>query len=131
MNSLTKKLILPLAFSSVFAFNSEAQNFLPGKFKNYREKSKDTLLTFPYYSRSLNNLFLVFSYDLDKDSLWDVAEFFPLKFAEGVIKREKYPAIYLLNLNKDTEPKMLFDRKMDGLNQNEEFYNPEISKTLL
>ena len=97
MKNLTK-LLLPLTLSTVLNFNSKAQDFLPGKFKNYQSNPKDTLLR----KNSSNLTFKISTqnvyYDLDKDSVFDVVEIFLRDQKDGRIS--KNPFFYILNFNR-------------------------------
>jgi len=123
MGKRLNTLLLSFLFTSFSLFS---QDFLPEKFKNYREKA-DSL-----YSKviSLPNIGLanMYFYDVDKDKKSDVEEIYLIKFSPLVnkLEQEKEPLFYILDINGDgciEYGELLIDEKMDGLNGNEQFCN--------
>ncbi len=131
MKNLLSKLI-PLTFFSVFALNSidsKAQDFLPGKFKNYN--AKKILINYDCIVFDEFHFLDVFIYDIDKDSMPDVIEISPSMVKGDSVQTSKYPVAYSLLFENGKRPKFFYDCKMDGWNQNEEIIsNKEISKDI-
>lgn len=128
MKSLVKILLLPLAISSIISLDSKAQDFLPGKFKNYRDKpatlleKEDSL-----YLESIKKYTNMYCFDIDKDDSLDVIEFYLWQEDEnGQPKLSKNPYYYLLFLNGESElPTCILDFYGDGLDDKDKIINDE------
>ncbi len=120
------KLIILLAISSISAFNSinsRAQDFLPGKFRNYQtNKEATSFFSFPKVT-SRGDFFIPKFYDIEGDSILDVIEIYGVDLdSSKILRKREFPAIYLLQLGKDYV-RVLVDTAQNGFNGDEQFYN--------
>jgi hypothetical protein len=121
MKDLTKLLIslsLPLAFA-INPINSKAQDFLPGKFKNYKN---DTIVSFSKEHIAANaegDLFLTKIYDIEGDRIPDVIELY--KINKTSLKVNEFPETYIFYFG-DGNIRLVMDYAQDGL-QKEDFFN--------
>ena len=120
-------LVLGLTLASTSLFS---QNFLPERFKDYREKSLYQVNFFLNYN---GELFNVKAFYLNSDPIADVQELYPCeRDSRGNIKPcSKEPLLYTFNLNgneKWEEGEWFFDPEMDGLNDNELPLNQYLEK---
>ncbi len=124
MRKSLNRLLLPLAFSSMFAINSinsNAQDFLPGKFRNYQDRK---VLIGSYLEKlySDKEVFVKSSiYDIDGDSIPEVLELSLIKIKDDEMIVSENPYAYYLDLDPSNEYlKIFYDPEMDGWNNNEE-----------
>ena len=101
-----------------------SQEFLPERFKNYRETGKELFSEeIPVVSAN-NLLYKLKLYDVDQDSIEDVVEFYLITgYSRKGFKTLNNPRFYHFDFNgngKLEEYEWLIDYKMDGLNGNEE-----------
>lgn len=127
MKKLTN-LILGLTFISSSLFSQE---FLPEKFRDYKEKGKELFPEGVPLINSSNLLYKIRLWDVDQDSLEDVVEFYLVTgYSSKGLKTLSNPRYYYFDLNENHIPEQdewLLDEKMDGLNGNEEliYYKPK------
>lgn len=121
----SSKIIIPSLASLFLLLNtSKAQEFLPGKFKDYQTKS-DTV----YYPKFIQlnkegDFYLAKFYDIEKDGIEDVIELYLVEKIRDKdslsLKIKENPILYLFQIEKDAM--MVADPAQDGL-QKEDFYN--------
>ena len=129
MKNLTKRLFfLSLPLISVFnPVNSKAQDFLPGMFRDYQKDTSAYVLEERITDSGKN--YVIKRYDLNNDSIADIAEMYFLIIEDNKRKRFKYPVMYLIRFD-STNIKILIDEELDGLNGNEKFYNKSSDDSL-
>jgi len=133
MSKKLLNLILGFVFASTFAFSQQQdslkysrQDFLPEKFRNYREKA-DSLYTKVISLPSLG-LANMYFYDVDNDKKSDVEEIYLIKFSPltNEFKQEKEPLFYLFDFNGDGgigNGEFFIDPEKDGLDENDKPYD--------
>lgn len=124
MKNLVSKIILPLVLASGLSFNSKAQDFLPGKFRNYESKK---VLLLRGYRVADKGIYVEDSYyDIDNDSLIDVVESTLFKVQDGKIVFDNFPTGYSLRFDPTAENfTQFYDPSRDGWNENEVLYKRE------
>jgi len=123
----SSKIIIPslIVLSSLLISNtSKAQEFLPGKLKDYQTKS-DTIY-YPKFiqSNKEGDFYLAKFYDIEKDGIEDVIELYLVEKVRDkdslFLKIKENPILYLFQIEKDAI--MVVDPAQNGL-QKEDFYN--------
>ena len=126
-NLLFGFLFIPaLAFSQKDSLTSKYDSLFYKKFKEEIGKA-DTLCTKVISLPSIG-LANMYNYDLNKDTITDVIEIYPLTYSRssGRLEESKAPLFYIFDINGDgmiEYAELLIDEKMDGLNGNEQFSN--------
>jgi len=125
INLLFGFLFIPaLAFSQKDSLTPNYDSLFYKDLKENMEKA-DTL-SIKLISLPSIGLANMYSYDLNKDKTTDVTEIYTLKYSNsnGRLEKSKAPLFYILDFNGDRcieYSEFLIDRKMDGLNGNEQF----------
>lgn len=137
-------LLFGFLFASPFIFSQQQdslkysrQDFLPEKFRNYREKA-DSLRTKVISLPSLGLANMHFYY-LDNDKKSDVEEIYLIKFLPltNEFKQEEEPLFYLFDFNDDGRigyGELFIDPEKDGLDENDkpyDFLEPKKQKSFL